>query len=313
MKAAQLIQYGGKEAVSINDITLPEVGEGKVLIEVHAAGINPFDWKLQNGYSKAYIPVTFPLTMGGDLAGVVKEVGSGVSQFRSGDEVYGQAYAISGGSGTFAEFAITKPGTLALKPKKINFEQAGALPLVGVSALQALTEHINLQKDQKVLVHGGAGGIGSIAIQIAKHIGAFVATTVSANDVEYVKQLGADEVIDYKNQKFEDAVSEYDAVFDTVGGETAKRSIEILKSGGILVSMVGPVYEERATAKNIIARVQQTRVSTERLNKLAELVEQGIVTVNVEKSFPLDQAAEALDYLKNTPPKGKVVIVIDHK
>ena len=310
MKAAQLTQYGGKEAIVVSDIPQPEMTDGKVLVAVHDAGVNPFDWKVQNGYMKDFIPLTLPLTLGGDFSGVVKEVGEGVTDFKPGDEVYGQANAVAGESGSFAEFALTKPDSIALKPKSLDFKQSGSLPLAGVSAVQAITEHTDLQKDQKILIHGGAGGIGSIAIQIAKHIGAYVSTTVSTEDMEYVKELGADEVIDYKSQKFEDAVSEYDAVFDTVGGETTSRSIQVLKNGGVLISMLNPVDEELAKTKNITAVMQQTGVTTERLNKLTEFVEQGIITVNVEKTFPLEQAAEALDYLKNTLPKGKVIIVI---
>jgi alcohol dehydrogenase len=310
MKAAQLIQYGGKEAIAINDISVPEIVEGKVLIEVYAAGVNPADWKVQNGLWKDFAPLNLPVTLGGDLAGVVVKVGSGVTEFKEGDEVYGSANVLGGSSGSFAEFALTKSENLALKPNSLNFQQAGALPLVGTSAVQALIEHINLQKDQKILIHGGAGGIGSIAIQIAKYLGALVATTVSTDDVAFAKDLGADEVIDYKSQRFEKVVSDVDAVFDTVGGETAKRSVSVLKNGGTLVSMNGPLDEKIIKEKNITALVQQSRVTTERLTRLSEFVDQRVITVNIEKTFPLVQTADALEFLKNTPPKGKVVIAL---
>ena len=310
MKAAQLTQYGGKEVITIGDIPAPIIEDGKILIQVKAAGVNPFDWKVQQGYMKDFIPLKLPIVLGGDFAGVVVEVGASVSDFKKGDEVYGQANAVAGNSGAFAEMTLTTSTSVALKPKTLEFAQAGALPLVGVSAIQALIDTMKLTKGQKILIHGGAGGIGSIAIQIAKNIGAHVATTGSANDFDFIKQLGADELIDYKTQKFEDTLKMYDAVFDTVGGETTNRSLSVLKNGGILVSMTQPADETVVKEQQIKAVVQGTQVTTERLKKLTQLVESGVVKVNVEKTFPLEQAADALEYLKTTPPKGKVVIVM---
>lgn len=310
MKAAQLIQYGGKEAIKINDVPQPSAAEGEILVEVRAAGVNPFDWKVQAGYMKNSMPLQLPVTMGGDFAGIVIAVGNGVSQFKKDDEVFGQANVFAGNSGSFAEFALTKPTSIAYKPKKLNFIEAGSLPLAGVSAVQAIIEYIKLKKGQKILIHGGAGGIGSVAIQIAKHIGAYVITTVSTNDINFVKELGADEVIDYKAQKFENTVKDIDSVFDTVGGETTNRSIQVLKNGAVLVSMVNPADEELAKAKNITVVTQFTQVTTERLEKLSELVENGAIIPHLEKTFPLEEAAQALDYLKNTPPKGKIVIFV---
>ncbi len=310
MKAAQLKAYGGKEAVVINEISKPEVGEGQVLVEVHAAGVNPIDWKVQLGYLKDFVPLELPVTLGGDPAGVVSEVGSNVTEFKAGDEVYGQGNVLGGGSGSFAEFTLTKPTSIAKKSGKLSFAEAGAIPLAGVSAVQALYDHIGLTAKQKILIHGGAGGIGSMAIQIAKHLGAYVVTTVSANDVDYVKELGADEVIDYKAQKFEDVVKEFDAVYDTVGGETNKRSYQVLKEGGILVSMTEQPDEELSKKFQVKAIAQGTQVNPQRLSKLSELLDQGVVTVHIEKTFPLTQAAEALEYLQKTPPKGKVVVEV---
>jgi len=310
MKAAQLTHYGGKEAVKIADVSTPTTSDGKILVEVYAAGVNPVDWKIQLGYLKDYMPLELPATLGGDFAGIVTEVGNGVTEFRKGDEVYGQASVLAGSSGSFAEFALTNSTTIAPKPKKINFVEAGSLPLAGTSAIQAMTEHIKLKKGQKILIHGGAGGIGSMAIQIAKHLGAHVATTVSPNDMGYVKELGADQIIDYKSQKFEDVVKDYDAVFDTAGGDNANRSISVLKQGGTLVSMAGQVDEELAKIHGITAISQMSQVTTEHLHKLTELVDNGVVKIHVEKTFRLEEAVEALDYLENTPPKGKVVIRI---
>ena len=201
MKAAQINKYGGSEVVEINkNAPKPAAPRGKLLVEVYAAGVNPIDWKIREGY----IPLKFPATLGGDFSGVVADVGEGVPGFKKGFEVYGYASILGGGSGSFAEFVSADAKVMALKPKNITHVEAGALPLTGVSAWQALVDHMGLSRGKKILIHGGAGGIGSIAIQLAKHLGAYVATTVSAKGMQYVQELGADEAIDYKNQKFED-------------------------------------------------------------------------------------------------------------
>jgi NADPH:quinone reductase-like Zn-dependent oxidoreductase len=258
---------------------------------------------------KEMAPLKFPAILGGDLAGVVAELGEGVSSFKVGDEVYGQANALSG-QGAFAEFAPVKVEQLALKPKSVDFITAAALPLAGISAYQALVEHANLQKGQKILIHGGGGGIGSFAIQLAKHLGAYVATTASSKDTDFVKSLGADEVIDYKTQAFENLLKDYDVVFDTVGGDTYIKSYQVLKPGGIIVSMTEQPNEELVKKYNVKAIAQQTKTTTEKLNKLAELVDQGVIKIQIDKVFPLEQAAEALEYLKQGHPRGKVVLKI---
>jgi alcohol dehydrogenase len=208
------------------------------LVSIKAAGVNPVDWKIREGYFQQMIPLQFPFTLGMDFSGIVKEIGEGVSGFKQGDEVYGQAGVINGGSGAFAEMALAKTENITNKPKRLSHVEAAALPLVGVSAWRALVENVGLSKGQRILIHGGAGGIGSIAIQLAKYLGAFVATTVSVNDKVFVQELGADQVIDYKSHNFEDLLHDYDSVFDTVGGETYKRSFKVLKKDGIIVSML---------------------------------------------------------------------------
>ncbi|MDP3685324.1 MAG: NADP-dependent oxidoreductase [bacterium] len=221
MKAAQINAYGGNEVVELNaNAPTRTVSPGTLLVEVRAAGVNPVDWKIREGYLQQMAPLQFPATLGGDFSGVVTELGNGVSGFAKGDEVYGQASVLGGGSGSFAEFLSAGSTTVGQKPKNVSHTEAAALPLAGVSALQALTEHLKLALGQRILIHGGAGGIGSFAIQLAKHLGATVAATASADDADYVKDLGADQVIDYKTQQFEDVIRDYDAVFDTVGGET---------------------------------------------------------------------------------------------
>jgi alcohol dehydrogenase len=310
MKSAQIKRYGGSEVVEINQSTPSpnDPSAGKVLVNVKAAGVNPADWKIREGYFQQMMPLQFPSTLGMDFSGLIEKVGDGVSDFRQGDEVYGRAAVIEGGSGAFAEMALANADSIAHKPKALSHEEAAGLPLVGVSAWQALVETIGLSKGQKILIHGGAGGIGSIAIQLAKYLGAYIATTVSANDKQFVKELGADEAIDYKTQTFEDLLHDYDAVFDTVGGETYTRSFKVLKRGGIIVSMLEQPNQEMMDRFGIKAISQFTQVNRERLTKLAEWVDENNIRVNVDRIFPLDETGKALDYQRDVHPRGKVVL-----
>lgn len=314
----------------VDDIAKASASSGQVLVEVYAASINPFDWKVREGYVKDFIKLQFPATVGGDFAGVVVDLGENVSGIEVGDEVYGQAPVFAGGTGAFAEFLAASVGKIAKKPKKINFIEAASLPLVGISALQALETHIKLKNGpssassfakatddkkasegkQKILIHGGAGGIGSIAVQLAKALGAYVVTTVSGDDKEYVEGLGADEVIDYGTEAFEETLSNFDAVFDMVGGETSDKSFKVLKKGGILVSMAGQPSEDLAKKYGIVAIGQNTEGNTERLNRLAELVDEGKIKPQVDKVFSLDRVKDAFKHLEKGHPRGKVVLKI---
>ena len=318
MKSSQIKRYGGSEVVEINQSASSpnDPSEGKVLVSVKAAGVNPSDWKLREGFFKQMVPLQFPATLGMDFSGVIEKVGVGVaSDLKQGDEVYGQSGVFAGGSGAFAEMALANADKIAHKPKTLTHEQAAGLPLVGVSAWQALVETIGLSKGQKILIHGGAGGIGSIAIQLAKHLGAYVATTVSTNDIQFVKEeLGADEVIDYKTQTFENVLPhDFDAVFDTVGGETYTRSFKVLKRGGgsgIIVSMLEQPVQELMDQFGVKAVFLFSQVNRERLTKLAEWVDQNNIRVNVERTFPLDEARAALDYQRDVHPRGKIVLAM---
>lgn len=311
MKAVQIKEYGSRDVIEvIEDVPVPQLKEGQVLIEVYAASINPFDVKVRDGATKAYAPLTFPTTLGGDFSGVVSEVGEGITAYKKGDEVFGTAIVLSGGSGAFAKYASAKITSIAHKPSKASFEQAAALPLVGSSAVQALEEHIQLSANQKILIHGGAGGIGHIAIQIAKAIGAYVITTVSSGDVEFVKSLGVDEVIDYKNEKFEEKISNIDAVFDTIGGETLDRSLKVLRKGGVLVSMLEKPHEELLKKYDITAIGQATKTNTAHLTRVKELVDAGKIAVHIDKVFSLDQVKDAFAYQEDVHPKGKVILKI---
>lgn len=315
MKSVQINRYGGSEVVEINkDVPEPTVSAGKVLVNVKAAGVNPGDLKTREGYFQQMIPLQFPSTMGTDFSGIIKELGEGVSSsgLKRGDEVYGQASALfSSGSGAFAELAWANVDNIAHKPRTLNHIEAAALTTVGVSAWQALVEIIGLSKDKKILIHGGAGGIGSIAIQLAKHLGAYVATTVSTSDKQFVRELGANQVIDYKTENFEDMIHDYDAVFDTVAGDTYKKSFKVLKKGnGIIVSMLEQPNSELMNQYGVKALFLFTQTNRERLTKLAEWVDQNNIKVNIDKTFSLDEAAKALDYQKDAHPRGKVVLTV---
>jgi alcohol dehydrogenase len=314
MKSIQIKRYGNSDVVDVNDTaSVPTVSTGKILVNIKASGVNPADWKIREGYFQQMAPLQFPSTLGMDFSGVVKQIGEEdmSSDFKQGDEVYGQASVLSGGSGSFAELALANKDSIAHKPKTLNHTRAAALPLVGVSAWQALVENIRLTNGQKILIHGGAGGIGSIAIQLAKHLGAYVATTVSTNDKEFVQRLDADQVIDYRTKNFEDMLHDYDSVFDTVGGDTYKRSFKVLKrDSGIIVSMLEQPNSELMNQFGIKALFLFSQVNRQRLAKLAQWVDQNNIKVNVDKTFSLDQASKALDYQKDVHPRGKVVLTV---
>lgn len=310
MRAAQISSYGGKDVLQItSDAPKPPIGAGQILVEVHAASVNPFDWKVREGLSRQMAPLTFPATLGGDLAGIVAEVGEGVQGFLVGQAVYGQAGALSG-SGSFAEFAPVKAESISQKPESVDFVTAAAVPLTAVSAYQALVETMNLGSGQKILIHGGAGGIGGFAIQLAKHLGAYVAATASASDLDFVRSLGVGKAIDYATQKFEDEVHDFDAVFDTIGGDTYTRSFQVLKAGGLVVSMAEQPNKELMEVRKVTASHQFTQMSPERLQAVTQLVDDGVLKVTIDEVFPLEEAAEALEYLKLSHHRGKVVLKI---
>ena len=310
MKAAQIKEYGNVDALEIVDIQKPTAEKGQVLVAVKAASINPFDTIVREGLMKDMIPLTLPVTLGGDIAGVVEAVGEGVEGINVGDSVYGQANVVAGNSGAFAEFAVTKSEQLARMPSSTDFTQAASLPLVGVSALQGLVEHLAIAAGQKLFIHGGAGGIGSVAIQIAKHLGAYVATTATGDGVSFVKSLGADEVIDYKAEDFATKLHDFDAVFELAGGAEFDKCLAILKKGGRAVSMIAHADEAKVAELGITAISQQTHVTTEKLTELAKLVDQKVVTPQIEKVYPLDQVKEAFTARESGTVKGKIVLQI---
>jgi NADPH:quinone reductase-like Zn-dependent oxidoreductase len=308
MKSAQINQYGDIDNLQISDKQQQKLAPGEVFINIYAASINPFDLILMKGNAN-YLKLDFPITLGGDFSGKIVNLGEGVNNYQIGDEVYGTASVAAGGSGAFAEIVKTPINTIALKPKAVDFKEASALPLVGVSAIQAIEENIQLKNAQKILIHGGAGGIGHIAIQLAKALGAYVATTVNTDDMDFALAMGANEVIDYKKHDFNEMLKDYDAVFDTVGGDTTDKSFQVLKKGGTLVSMKGQPNEELAKKFSVKTIGQYTAITTERLNRLSELVNSRKIKVNIDQVFTLDEIKEAF-HLQESHPRGKVVIEI---
>lgn len=309
MKAAQYTEYGDPEVIQIVETDKPTPKDSQLLIQVKAAAINPFDAKLRQGTYQESIPLTFPVTIGADFSGVISAVPADVTIYKIGDEVYGSANVLNGGSGAVAEYLTANAKNIALKPSNVNFEQAAAVVLVGVSAVQAL-DQLNLSQGKKILIHGGAGGIGSAAIQYAKHLGAYVATTAKGSDKDFVTSLGADEVIDFETQKFDEILSDIDAVFDTVGGETYARSFNILKSGGTVISMLEQPNQQLMTDHDVTALPMSSKVHTDSLDRLAQLVNDGTIKPQIDSEYSLDQAVDAFKKLETGSPKGKVVIKI---
>jgi 2-desacetyl-2-hydroxyethyl bacteriochlorophyllide A dehydrogenase len=247
MKAAYIKRYGKIEDVQLDVQPEPSITENAVLVKVHAASINPLDLRVLEGEFKAILPIKFPFILGNDFAGTVAQVGSNVTQFKVGDEVYAKTDL----NGAFAEYTVVQQASLALKPKNIPMEHAASLPLVSLTAWQALVEIAKVKSGQKVLIHAGSGGVGSIAIQLAKHLGATVATTTSGKNTRWVRELGADIIIDYKTMDFEQELKDYDVVLDTQGGKTLEKSLSVIKRGGRIISISGP--PDRAFAEAIKA------------------------------------------------------------
>ena len=309
MKAAQIDEYGAAQNIVIRELPTPQPTADQVLLRVHAASLNPFDSKLRSGTFRDSISLNFPFTPGGDVAGIIEAVGENVSSLQVGDKVFGQAASISGGSGSFAELATAKPAQLALAPQSVPLTESASLPLVGASALQALTEHINIQSGQRLFINGGAGGIGLIAIQLAKHLGAYVATTATGNGSLRATECGADEVIDYRQEHFYERLQGFDAVFDTVGAEFEK-SLTILKPGGIAVSMVASVDDSTTVPDNVQAMTQSTHITTEKLQQLARFVDEGVIQPHIGSVYPLEQVSEAFVAMETGTATGKIVLTM---
>jgi len=330
MKAFIVERYGTRDGGRIGEVPDPEVREDDVLVQVHAAGVNLLDSKIRDGEFKLILPYRLPLILGNDVAGVVVRVGSRVRRFKPGDEVY--ARPDKDRIGTFAEFISIKEESLAIKPKALTMEEAASIPLVSLTAWQVLVERANLKKGQKVLIHAGSGGVGTIAIQLAKHVGAVVATTTSTANLDWVKRLGADIVIDYSKDDFETFLQDYDVVLNSLGGEVLSKSLRVLRPGGKLISISGPPDPEFAKdmgASWIVRQVMRLlsyrirkkarrhgvnysflfmRASGDQLREIGSLIESGAIRPVVDRVFPFESTKEAMVYVEKGRAKGKVVV-----
>ncbi|MEF9956163.1 MAG: NADP-dependent oxidoreductase [Acinetobacter sp.] len=328
MKAIYIERYGNIDGVQIGELPKPALQPDDVLIHIHAASINPLDLRVLEGEFKAILPVKFPFILGNDLAGVVVEVGSQIKKFKIGDEVY----AKTDQTGAFAEYAVVKASTLSLKPKNLSMQQATSLPLVALTSWQALVEIAKVQTGQKVLIHAGSGGVGTIAIQLAKHLGAVVATTTSGKNADWVKALGADIIVDYKTTDFEAVIQDYDVVFDTQGGKTLEKSLHVLKRGGRLISISGPPdsnfaktikanwllqwiipllswsIRHKAKKRGIEYSFLFMQPNGNQLAEIAQLVESGAIQPVVDQVLDVTNTKQALEYVNTGRAKGKVVI-----
>ena len=308
MKAIQIHEFGGPEVLKYEDAPRPQPAADEVLIKVHATGVNPIDWKIREGHAKGRFPVDLPLILGWDVSGKVEEVGSEVMNFRKGDEVYGRPDPTRNGS--YAEYIAVKANQLSLKPKSIGHDKAAAVPLAGVTAWQALFDLGHLQPGQKVLIHGATGGVGTYAVQFAKWKGAQVIGTTSAEHLTFLKDLGADEAIDYKNEKFEDKVKDVDLVIDLIGEDTQKRSLQVIKKGGRLITTVQAKYKEEAKEEGIHLENFMAQSDPEDLEQIAALIDEGKVKPIVEKVLPLQKAAEAQRMSEAGHTLGKIVLEV---
>lgn len=330
MKAFNLTRYGNKDNVKAQDVAMPVMQEDDVLIQIHAAGINPLDSKIRDGEFKLILPYQLPLILGNEFAGVVVQVGAGVTRLKIGDEVY--ARPDHRRIGSFAEFIAVNENDAALKPKNLTMEEAASIPLVGLTAWQALIELAQIKAGQKVLIHAGAGGVGTFAIQLAKQLGAIVATTTSTQNIDLVRRLGADIVIDYKKTHFEKNLRDYDVVLNSLDGETLRKSLLVLKLGGRLISISGPPTPEFARNLKLgfglalVMRLLSLRIrylakrhrvnysflfmraNGEQLTQISKLIEAGKIHPVIDRVFQFEATKEAMAYVETGRAKGKLVV-----
>lgn len=330
MKAFIVDRYGKTQRLRAGEVPEPTLRADEVLVQVHAAGVNLLDSKIRSGEFKLILPYRAPFVLGHDVAGVVVRVGPRVRQFKEGDEVYARPDDFR--IGTFAEFVAIKEDSLALKPRNLSMEEAASIPLVGLTAWQALVEKAQLKKGQKVFIQAGSGGVGTFAIQLAKHLGATVATTTSAGNAALVKSLGADVVIDYRQDDFEKVLSGYDLVLNSQDGQTLKKSLNVLQPGGQLISISGPPdpqfaedikapwlvkqvirllslgVRNKARRKDVRYAFLFMKASASQLRQITPLIESGAIRPVIDKVFPFEATNEAMAYVESGRAKGKVVI-----
>lgn len=308
MKAVRMYSYGGSEVLLYEDVPKPQPAADEVLIRIYAAAVNPVDWKIRGGYGKDRYGHQLPHILGCDLAGVVEAVGAEVKRLKPGDAVYG--YSSLRREGTYAEFIAAKESEVTLKPSTLDFIQAAAVPVGALTSWQALFEIAHLETGQKVLIHAAAGGVGSMAVQLAKAKGAYVIGTASARNADFLRELGVDEAIDYQATRFEDVVHDVDVVFDTIGGETQERSFSVLKPFGVLVSAVSPPSQSRGEVGNITTAIVVVQPNAAQLNEIAALIDSGKVQPLVETVLPLSQVKQAHELSQGGRTRGKIVLQI---
>ena len=306
MKAVRMHEYGGPEVLKYEDAPRPEPARGDVLVKVHAAAVNPVDWKIRAGYAKGFLDYTFPLILGWDLSGVVEAVGSGVTDWKSGDEVYSRPDLAR--NGAYAEFVAVKATELGRKPKSIDHRAASAIPLAALTAWQAMFDAAGLSAGQRILIHAAAGGVGTFAVQLAKWKGAYVIGTASESNHAFLRELGADELIDYNRTPFEKAVRDVDVVLDSMAGEIRNRSWQVLKKGGILVSILGAPSAEDAAAHGVRQAGVFVQPNRAQLEEIAKLVDSGKLRPIVEEVLPLKEAARAHEKNQTLHTRGKLVL-----
>jgi len=314
MHAIRMHDYGGPEVLTFEEVPRPEPGPGEVLVRVHAAGVNPLDWKLREGQTRSWIKLELPAVPGFDFSGTVEALGAGVTAFKVGDEVFGQTRISA--YGAYAEFTVAKVDRVARKPTGLDHIHAAAMSTTALTAWQALIEsvppgnEIGIREGQTLLVHGGAGGVGSFAVQFGKLRGARVSATAAAENESYLRGLGADHVIDYTRERFENLVHDLDAVLDTIGGNTQKRSLQVLKRGGTLASTVGLPTEAEAKEKGLRVISVSGKTSVPHLEEIAQLVVSGEVQVPVTEVLPLREARRAQEESQSGHVRGKIVLSV---
>jgi NADPH:quinone reductase-like Zn-dependent oxidoreductase len=306
MKAVCIYAFGGPEVLKYESVPRPHPGPGEVLVRVHAAGVNPVDWKIREGHLQEMLHHTLPLILGWDVSGVVEGLGAGLTRLKLGDEVYSRPDIAR--DGAYAEFIVMKESEVALKPKSLDHVHAAALPLVGLTAWQTLFVAGGLAAGQRVLIHAAAGGVGHVAVQLAKWKGAHVIGTAAARNHDFLRQLGVDQVVDYDTERFEDVVQPVEVVLDTQGGDTQARSWKVLKPGGILVSIASPPSAETAAAHGVRQAFVFTQPNSGQLDELTQRVESEQLKVIVETILPLSDATRAQELSQRGHARGKIVL-----
>ncbi|WP_334742489.1 NADP-dependent oxidoreductase [Nostoc sp.] len=306
MQAIRIHNYGESDVLMLETIAQPEPQPNEVLIRVQAAGVNPLDWKIRAGYMKEVFPMPLPFTPGMDVAGIVEAIGVDVKAFQVGQEVYGELKM-----GAYAQFATAPQDAIALKPKTLDFVQAASVPMVSMTAYQGLFDHADLKPGQTVLIHAASGGVGMFAVQFAKWKGAHVIGTASGANAEFVRSLGADQVIDYSTTPFEQVVENVDVVLDTLGGDTQARSYSVLKPGGILVSTAAPPNAQKAQERGIRAEMMNMETSDSLLQEIASLLDSGQIKTIVAQTFSLSETRQAQELSQGGHVRGKIVLQIN--